>query len=81
MERLLNFFRPFLGRPRKVEPKSLEQAQAVGSKFNFNAIVRPAYAFPGTGPFKATNQKEFEEAVKQGIASSPTSEILIEESL
>jgi carbamoyl-phosphate synthase large subunit len=45
------------------------------------AIIRPSFTLGGTGGGIAYNKEEFIEIVERGIDASPTSEVLIEESV
>jgi carbamoyl-phosphate synthase large subunit len=45
------------------------------------AIIRPSFTLGGTGGGVAYNKDEFLEIVRKGLDASPTSEVLIEESL
>ena len=45
------------------------------------AIIRPSFTLGGTGGGVAYNREEFVEIVKTGLDASPTTEVLIEESL
>ncbi len=45
------------------------------------AIIRPSFTLGGTGGGIAYNRAEFEHFVRTGLAASPTTEVLIEESL
>jgi carbamoyl-phosphate synthase large subunit len=47
----------------------------------FPVVIRPSFTLGGTGGGIAYNPEEFEEICKRGIDLSPTSELLIEESL
>ncbi|MBU6257315.1 MAG: carbamoyl-phosphate synthase large subunit [Burkholderiales bacterium] len=47
----------------------------------FPMVIRPSFTMGGTGGGIAYNPEEFEEICKRGIDLSPTSELLIEESL
>jgi carbamoyl-phosphate synthase large subunit len=58
-----------------------EEAQAVVEKTGYPAIVRPAFTLGGTGGGTAYNPEEFEEIAKNGLAASPVSQILVEESI
>lgn len=53
-------------------------AQSIGS---YPLIIRPAYTLGGTGGGIAYNQEEFEQIASGGLEASPTSQILIEQSL
>ncbi|WP_417832470.1 carbamoyl-phosphate synthase large subunit [Terasakiella sp.] len=44
-------------------------------------IIRPSFTLGGTGGGVAYNKEEFEQIVASGLAASPTSEVLVEESL
>jgi carbamoyl-phosphate synthase large subunit len=45
------------------------------------AIIRPSFTLGGTGGGIAYNREEFIEIVRKGLDASPTTEVLIEESL
>src|SRR3954451_20856285 len=45
------------------------------------AIIRPSFALAGTGGGIAYNKSEFIEIVERGLDASPTTEVLIEESV
>jgi len=45
------------------------------------SIIRPSFTLGGTGGGVAYNKAEFEAIVKSGLDASPTTEVLIEESL
>ena len=45
------------------------------------AIIRPSFTLGGTGGGIAYNKDEFERIVEEGLDASPTTEVLIEESL
>jgi carbamoyl-phosphate synthase large subunit len=45
------------------------------------AIIRPSFTLGGTGGGIAYNREEFEEIVRGGLEASPTTEVLIEESV
>jgi carbamoyl-phosphate synthase large subunit len=56
---------------------ALEALDAVG----LPAIIRPSFTLGGTGGGIAYNREEFLEIVEGGLDASPTSEVLIEESV
>jgi carbamoyl-phosphate synthase large subunit len=58
-----------------------EEAKAVVETTGYPAIVRPAFTLGGTGGGTAFNPEEFEEIAKNGLAASPVSQILVEESI
>lgn len=45
------------------------------------AVIRPSFTLAGTGGGIAYNQEEFKEIVTRGLDLSPTTEVLIEESI
>jgi len=58
-----------------------EEAQKVVEETGYPAIIRPAFTLGGTGGGTAYNPEEFEEIAKGGLAASPVSQILVEESI
>jgi carbamoyl-phosphate synthase large subunit len=60
---------------------SIEDALAVLERTGLPAIIRPSFTMGGTGGGVAYNRAEFEEIVRSGLDASPTTEVLIEESL
>jgi carbamoyl-phosphate synthase large subunit len=60
---------------------SLEDANALISMIGFPAIIRPAFTLGGIGGGIAYNIEEFEKMVGTGLALSPISEVLVEESV
>ncbi len=60
---------------------SVEEAFAVLERTGLPAIIRPSFTLGGTGGGIAYNKAEFEAVVRSGLDASPTSEVLIEESL
>jgi carbamoyl-phosphate synthase large subunit len=67
--------------PRGGFAHTWEEAQAIVETTGYPAIVRPAYTLGGTGGGTAYNPEEFEEIAKNGLAASPVSQILVEESI
>lgn len=47
----------------------------------FPVVIRPSFTLGGTGGGIAYNYEEFEDICRRGLEASPTSELLIEESL
>jgi len=70
-----------LGSARSGIAHSLEEAWAVHKEIGFPVIIRPSFTMGGTGGGIAYNPEEFETICKRGLEASPTSELLIEESL
>jgi len=60
---------------------TVEQAFAVLEATGLPAIIRPSFTLGGTGGGIAYNKAEFERIVREGLDASPTTEVLIEESL
>jgi carbamoyl-phosphate synthase large subunit len=67
--------------PRSHQVKTLSQALAALDDIGLPAIIRPSFTLGGTGGGIAYNKAEFIEIVERGIDASPTSEVLIEESV
>ncbi len=61
--------------------KTLGQALEALDDIGLPAIIRPSFTMGGTGGGIAYNKAEFIEIVERGIDASPTSEVLIEESV
>ncbi|MCL4673075.1 MAG: carbamoyl-phosphate synthase large subunit [Sphingomonadaceae bacterium] len=61
--------------------QTVEQAFAVLERTGLPAIIRPSFTLGGTGGGIAYNKAEFERIVREGLDASPTTEVLIEESL
>ncbi|MBS0503056.1 MAG: carbamoyl-phosphate synthase large subunit [Proteobacteria bacterium] len=60
---------------------TVEEALAGLETTGLPAIIRPSFTLGGTGGGVAYNRDEFVEIVKKGLDASPTTEVLIEESL
>jgi len=60
---------------------SWDEAKAIVEETGYPAIIRPAFTLGGTGGGTAYNPEEFEEIAKNGLAASPVSQILVEESI
>jgi carbamoyl-phosphate synthase large subunit len=70
-----------LGSARSGVAHSMEESWAVQKELGFPVIIRPSFTMGGTGGGIAYNAEEFETICKRGLEASPTSELLIEESL
>ena len=70
-----------LGSARSGIAHSLEEAWVVQKTLGFPTVIRPSFTLGGTGGGIAYNPDEFEVICKRGLEASPTSELLIEESL
>ena len=60
---------------------TLDEAFAVLERTGLPSIIRPSFTMGGTGGGIAYNREEFEVIVRSGLDASPTTEVLIEESL
>ena len=60
---------------------SMEEAESLLNEMDFPIIIRPSYTLGGTGGSIAYNREEFDELAENGLAQSPITEILMEESL
>ncbi len=60
---------------------TMDQAKDVLEQVGLPCCIRPAYTLGGTGGGFAFNVEEFDEIAARGLAYSPISEILIEESV
>jgi len=60
---------------------NMEQAFEVQKVIGFPTIIRPSFTMGGSGGGIAYNKEEFEEIVTRGLDLSPTTEVLLEESL
>jgi len=60
---------------------SLEEALEKQEGIGFPTIIRPSFTLGGTGGGIAYNREEFESIVFHGLEMSPTTEVLLEESV
>jgi carbamoyl-phosphate synthase large subunit len=67
--------------PRGGFAHSWAEAEALVEETGYPAIIRPSFTLGGTGGGTAFNPEEFEEIVRGGLAASPVSQVLIEESI
>lgn len=67
--------------PRAEIAHTLEEAHDVLTRIGFPCIIRPSFTMGGTGGGIAYNKDEFNEICTRGLDLSPTSELLIDESL
>ena len=67
--------------PRAGLAHSMEEAWQVHEEIGFPCIIRPSFTMGGSGGGIAYNRDEFEEICYRGLELSPTSELLIDESL
>ncbi len=67
--------------PRAATAHSLEEAFQVLDSIGFPCIIRPSFTMGGSGGGIAYNRAEFEQIIQRGLDLSPTTEVLIDESL
>src|SRR5487761_2111875 len=67
--------------PRSMIAHSLAEARAALASIGLPAVIRPSFTLGGTGGGIAYNKEEFEQIATGGLDASPTTEILIEESV
>ncbi|MEO0346011.1 MAG: carbamoyl-phosphate synthase large subunit [Pseudomonadota bacterium] len=67
--------------PRAEVAHTLEAAFEVQKIVGYPSIIRPSFTMGGTGGGIAYNREEFEKIVSNGLEMSPTTEVLIEESI
>ncbi len=60
---------------------NLEEARAVLEEVGLPAIIRPSFTLGGSGGGIAYNREEFDAIVASGLDASPTTEVLIDESV
>ncbi len=67
--------------PRSAIAHTIEEARAALALVGLPAVIRPSFTLGGTGGGIAYNREEFEQITAGGLAASPTTEVLIEESV
>ena len=60
---------------------TLDEAISIANSINYPLIIRPSFTLGGSGGGIANNEDELITIVKRGLELSPTTEVLIEESL
>ncbi|MBT3590635.1 MAG: carbamoyl-phosphate synthase large subunit [Candidatus Marinimicrobia bacterium] len=58
-----------------------EEAESLLDEMQFPIIIRPSFTMGGTGGSVAYNSDEFQQLIENGLSASPTTEVLMEESL
>ena len=79
-------FRKAMGEIGLESPKAeiahtLEEAVEKQPEVGYPTIIRPSFTMGGTGGGIAYNQEEFKRIVSHGLEMSPTTEVLLEESV
>ncbi len=67
--------------PKAEIARTLEQALDIQTRVGYPTIIRPSFTLGGSGGGIAYNREEFVEITKRGLDLSPTTEVLIEESV
>ncbi len=67
--------------PASTIAHSMEEALEKQGEIGFPTIIRPSFTLGGTGGGIAYNREEFKKIVSHGLEMSPTTEILLEESV
>jgi len=67
--------------PKSFVVHNMEDARAAVKEIGVPIIIRASFTLGGTGGGIAYNYDEFEEKVRQGLALSPVTEVLLEESI
>ena len=70
-----------LDMPKSAIAHTLEESLAVQEQFGFPVIIRPSFTMGGSGGGIAYNKEDFIDICQRGLYLSPTSELLIEESI
>jgi len=70
-----------LSTPKSFVVHSMEEAYQVQPSLGFPLIIRPSFTMGGSGGGIAYNKEEFTSICEHGIDLSPTSEVLLEESI
>jgi carbamoyl-phosphate synthase large subunit len=70
-----------LASPRSRIVRNLDEALDALDFVGLPAIIRPSFTLGGTGGGIAYNRGEFEEIVSGGLRASPTTEVLVEQSV
>ncbi len=67
--------------PKSAIAHTLAEAREALAEIGLPAVIRPSFTLGGTGGGIAYNKTEFEQIVTSGLDASPTTEVLIEESV
>jgi carbamoyl-phosphate synthase large subunit len=67
--------------PKSAIAHTLAEARDALAEVGLPAVIRPSFTLGGTGGGIAYNKTEFERIVSSGLEASPTTEVLIEESV
>jgi carbamoyl-phosphate synthase large subunit len=67
--------------PHSAIAHTMEEAREALARVGLPAVIRPSFTLGGTGGGIAFNREEFERIASGGLEASPTTEVLIEESV
>ncbi len=67
--------------PQSELVRTFEQGRAAGEKLGYPIILRPNYTLGGGGGGIAYSPEEYQQMLLQALHESPTSEVLVEESI
>jgi len=67
--------------PKSAIAHTMAEAREALALVGLPAVIRPSFTLGGTGGGIAYNREEFEQIVSGGLEASPTSEVLVEESV
>jgi carbamoyl-phosphate synthase large subunit len=67
--------------PKNGIAHTLDEARKVLSHVGLPAVIRPSFTLGGSGGGIAYNKEEFDQIVASGLDASPTTEVLIDESV
>ena len=67
--------------PRSGLAHTMEEARKIRDQLGLPVVIRPGFTMGGSGGGIAYNHEEFEAIASRGLELSPTSEILVEESV
>jgi carbamoyl-phosphate synthase large subunit len=67
--------------PHSQIARSLDEALSVAAEIGYPVVIRPSFTLGGSGGGIAYNREELEDIATRGLDASPTSEVLLEESV
>ena len=70
-----------LAMPKSAMARTMQEALSAQKQFGYPVIVRPSFTMGGSGGGIAYNRDDFIDICQSGLYLSPTSELLIEESI
>lgn len=70
-----------LSTPKSLLVHDMEQAKIAQKEIGYPTIIRPSFTLGGTGGGIAYNREEFFEICEHGLDASPSSEVLLEQSV